>query len=106
MKSASKLIQALNYIAYNQQGKSVGFKKAYKLLWLIDRYSLRHYARTVSGDKYFAMQLGPVPTDAKHILEGLVFTGLLAGSDYQEVVKGVLACDIVEENIKKLFNKP
>lgn len=69
--TANKLIQALNYIAFNQQGKSVGFKKAYKLLWLIDRYSLRHYARTVSGDQYFAMQLGPVPTDAKHILEGL-----------------------------------
>ena len=49
----------------------VGFKKAYKLLWLIDRYSLRHYARTVSGDQYYAMILGPVPTDAKHILEGM-----------------------------------
>lgn len=71
MKTTKKLIQALNYIASHQPNKMVGFKKAYKLLWLIDRYSLRHYARTVSGDQYFAMTLGPVPTDAKHILEGL-----------------------------------
>lgn len=40
----------------------------------------------------------------KYSKEGkIVFTGMLAGSDYQEVVKGVLASDIVEENIKKLF---
>lgn len=71
MKTTKKLIQALNYIASRQPNKVVGFKKAYKLLWLIDRYSLRHYARTLSGDQYFAMQLGPVPTDAKHLLEGL-----------------------------------
>lgn len=71
MKTTQKLIQALNYIASNHRNKVVGFKKAYKLLWLMDRYSLRHYARTISGDQYFAMQLGPVPTDAKHILEGL-----------------------------------
>ena len=86
MKSASKLIQALNYIANSQQGKSVGFKKAYKLLWLIDRYSLRHYARTVSGDQYFAMQLGPVPTDAKHILEGLPTIMEVPTSDLEQYI--------------------
>jgi len=86
MKSASKLIQALNYIAYKQQGKSVGFKKAYKLLWLIDRYSLRHFARTVSGDQYFAMQLGPVPTDAKHILEGLPTNMAVSDSDLKQYI--------------------
>ena len=42
----------------------------------------------------------------KYRAEGkIVFTGMLAGSDYQEVIKGVLASDIVEENIKKLFDK-
>ncbi len=71
MKTTRKLIQILNYIAYNQPGKVVGFMKAYKLLWLIDRYSLRHYARMVSGDQYFAMKLGPVPSDTKNLLEGM-----------------------------------
>ena len=42
----------------------------------------------------------------KYRKEGkIVFSGILAGSDYQEVVKGVLASDIVEENIKNLFKK-
>ena len=81
MKTTRKIIQALNYIAAHQPNKMVEFKKAYKLLWLIDRYSLRHYARTVSGDQYFAMTLGPVPTDAKHILEGLP-TNLQTSQDY------------------------
>jgi hypothetical protein len=40
----------------------------------------------------------------KYAKEGkIVFTGILAGADYQEVVKGVLASDMVEENTKKLF---
>ncbi len=69
MKTTKKLIQALDYIAYHQHNRTVGFMKAYKLLWLIDRYSMRHYARTVTGDMYFAMEHGTVPTDAKHVLE-------------------------------------
>ena len=69
MKTTRKLIQALDYIAYHQHNRTVGFMKAYKLLWLIDRYSMRHYARTVTGDMYFAMEHGTVPTDAKHVLE-------------------------------------
>ena len=48
MKTTRKLIQALDYIAYHQHNRTVGFMKAYKLLWLIDRYSMRHYARTVN----------------------------------------------------------
>ena len=39
MKTTRKLIQALDYIAYHQHNRTVGFMKAYKLLWLIDRYS-------------------------------------------------------------------
>lgn len=86
MNTASKLIQALNYIANSQQGKSVGFMKAYKLLWLIDRYSLRHYARTVSGDQYFAMKFGPVPTDAKHILEGIPTNMEMLDSELEQYI--------------------
>lgn len=71
MKTTRKLIQALDYIAYHQHNRTVGFMKAYKLLWLIDRYSMRHYARTVTGDMYFAMEHGTVPTDAKHVLESI-----------------------------------
>jgi hypothetical protein len=43
--------------------------KAYKLLWLADRYHLRQYGRTITGDTYFALPLGLIPSDAKNILE-------------------------------------
>ncbi len=44
--------------------------KAYKLLWLADRSHLRKNGRTITGDRYFALPKGMVPTDAKHILDG------------------------------------
>lgn len=65
-----KIIQALAYIAYKEPGHMIDNIKAYKLMWLADRYHLRHTGRLVTGDSYFAMPKGPVPSDAKHLLEG------------------------------------
>lgn len=65
-----KIIQALAFFAYHQPNHKLDNMKAYKLLWLSDRYQLRHSGRFLSGDKYFAMPFGPVPSDAKNILEG------------------------------------
>ena len=65
-----KIIQALVFFAYKQPNHKLDNMKAYKLLWLADRYQLRHSGRFLSGDKYFAMPFGPVPSDAKNILEG------------------------------------
>ena len=64
-----KIIQALTYFAYRQEDKTLDSMKAYKLLWLADRLQLRRCGRTVSGDTYYAMPYGPVPSDAKNILE-------------------------------------
>ena len=69
IKTTNKIIQALNYLACKQANKTLGFKRAFKLLWLIDRYSLRHFTQSVTGDTYYAMPYGPVPTDAKSLLE-------------------------------------
>jgi len=52
------------------QDKMLDDMKAYKLLWLADRCHLRKNGRTITGDKYFAMPKGVVPTDAKHLLDG------------------------------------
>jgi hypothetical protein len=71
IKTTNKIIQALNYLACKRPNKTLGFKRAFKLLWLIDRYSLRHYTQTVTGDTYYAMPYGPVPTDAKSLLENM-----------------------------------
>jgi len=69
MTDTRKIIQALAYVASKQQGAAIDNLKAFKLLWLADRYHLRQYGRTVTGDTYFAMPKGIVPSDAKHLLE-------------------------------------
>lgn len=64
-----KIIQALDYLAYRQPERTIDNMKAYKLLWLVDRFHIRQYGRTVSGDEYHALPYGVVPSDAKCILE-------------------------------------
>jgi uncharacterized phage-associated protein len=64
-----KIIQALNCFAQHQGDKTISKMKVYKLLWLADRYHLRQYGRTITGDTYYALPLGLVPSDAKNILE-------------------------------------
>ncbi len=70
MNDTSKIIQALCYIANSQPNATVDTMKAYKLLWLADRLHLRNYSRTISGDEYWALPLGPVPTNAKNLVDG------------------------------------
>ena len=64
-----KIIQALTYLANYQPDKMLDNMKAYKLLWLADRYHLRQTGRTITGDAYYAMPFGIVPSDAKCLLE-------------------------------------
>lgn len=68
-KDTRKLIQALAYLAYKQTDQTLDNMKAYKLLWLADRYHLRQTGRTITGDRYYAMPFGIVPSDAKCLLE-------------------------------------
>jgi uncharacterized phage-associated protein len=69
MNDTKKIIQALTYIAYQQPGHKINSMKAYKLLWLADRYHLRQYGRTITGDTFFALPHGVVPSDAKNVVE-------------------------------------
>ena len=39
------------------------------LVYMADRYHLRKYGRLISGDTYYAMQLGPVPSITKIICD-------------------------------------
>lgn len=66
-----KILQVLNYLASYQNNKTISEMKAYKLLWLADRYHLRQYGRTITSDNYYAMQYGVVPSEAKHIIDTL-----------------------------------
>ena len=80
VRDTRKIVQALNYFACSQLGHTINSMKAYKLLWLADRYHLRHYGRTVSGDEYYALPHGPVPMDAMNVVEGKP-TRLVDGTD-------------------------
>ena len=62
-----KAVQALNFFAYTN-GNSLNKMKAIKLIWLSDRLHLRKYGRTITGDIYFALPHGPVPSTTKDIL--------------------------------------
>lgn len=42
--------------------------KAVKLVYLADKYHLLHYGRTITGDRYYAMQHGPVGSLTKDVL--------------------------------------
>lgn len=68
-KDIRKIVQALAYLANCQPDKTLDNMKAYKLLWLADRYHLRQTGRTITGDSYYAMPFGIVPSDAKCLLE-------------------------------------
>lgn len=68
-RTTKKIIQVLTYIAYLQPNHRINSMKAYKLIWLADRYHLRQYGRTITGDAFFAMPHGVVPSDAKNVVE-------------------------------------
>lgn len=69
--NARKIIQALNYFASKQVDREINKMKALKLLWLADRYHARQYARTITGDKCYAMKYGTVLSHTKSILDQL-----------------------------------
>lgn len=69
-RNTKKIIQALAYLASKLPDQNLDEMKAYKLLWLADRCHLRLNGRTITGDRYYAMPRGVVPTDAKHLLDG------------------------------------
>ena len=66
-----KILQALNYLASTQKNNTISEMKAYKLLWLADRYHLRQYGRTITHDNYYALPLGVVPSNAKIMIESI-----------------------------------
>jgi hypothetical protein len=66
-----KVVNALAYFA--QAGVADLTKlKAAKLLYLADQYHFLRYGRPISGDRYIAMDLGPVPESTYQLTTRLV----------------------------------
>lgn len=67
-----KSIQSLNFFAV-KGGGTINKMKAIKLIWLADRLHLRKYGRLITGDIYFALPFGPVPSTTRDFLEDSPF---------------------------------
>lgn len=101
-----KIIQALAYLASKQPNMRIANMKAFKLLWLADRYHLRQYGRTVTGDTYYAMPKGVVPSDAKHILDGKATVMKPFECSLENIISpGVRSYTLVGEPNMKVFSK-
>ncbi len=59
--SKEKAIQAINFFVEKEGGKC-NYMKVIKLISLSDRLHLQKYGRTITGDKYYAMKHGMVPS--------------------------------------------
>ena len=72
MPDYEKIVQMMNYFA-RKVGRENKISKliCLKIIFLADRYHLRMYGRTVTGDHYVAMQYGPVASDSKRTFEFL-----------------------------------
>jgi hypothetical protein len=75
-----KSVQALNILAF-KNGGVINKMKAIKLIWLSDRLHIRKFGRTITGDDYYALPNGPVPSATRDILESSNFLDDVA-SDY------------------------
>lgn len=69
--SLDKFINALAYFA-SQGINDLTKLKAAKLLYLADQYHLFRYGRPITGDRYVAMDLGPVPEGAFQLISRLI----------------------------------
>jgi len=83
-----KAVQALNYLAI-KSGGSLNKMKAIKLIWLSDRYHLRKYGRLITGDSYFALPNGPVPSATRDVLENSPFLGDIATEYAADFLSGI-----------------
>lgn len=63
-----KVVEALVYIASRAPG--IGRFHVAKILYFAERFHLRKYGRPIVGDRYIAMENGPVPSFGYDILKG------------------------------------
>jgi len=93
-----KAIQAIDYIAQQRPGLTQYYIG--KIMFFADREHLLDYGRPVSGDRYFAMEHGPVPSFVRDVLK--------ATSDYpDEILDKLHGCLAIEQdgNKLKVFSK-
>ena len=63
-----KFASAVAYLVQLKPGLTK--KQLCKLLFLADKQHLLRYGRTITGDRYFALEQGPIPTEGLNALNG------------------------------------
>ena len=72
MPDYKKIVQMINFFARKFSGcNRISKLICLKIIYLADRYHLRMYGRTITGDRYVAMQYGPVASSCKRTFEFL-----------------------------------
>ena len=66
----AKIIEAIVYLVSRSKDRKMSKLHLLKMLFFADRWHLKMYGRSVTGDTYYAMQYGPVPSECKRIAEG------------------------------------
>lgn len=64
-----KAVLAINYFAEMTNSKKIGKAKLFALIYLVDRYHLRKFGRTITGDQYYATEAGPIGVGVRTIAE-------------------------------------
>lgn len=88
--SVYKIIQILSYIQEKTDVKH--YISLLKLIFFADKYHIRNYGITLSGDMYIAKQNGPVPINTFKLLT----------NDYADI--STLSLNDIEEINKKIIN--
>lgn len=58
----NKSIILVQYVLANLENQVCGFHKLFKILYFAEKKHLAIYGRPITGDRYIAMQAGPVPS--------------------------------------------
>lgn len=78
MLSSEKITQVINFFA-RLSGNKINKLKLIKLIYFADKYHLRKYGRTITEDEYWAMDMGPVQSTVKDIIDNSSYL-----SDYEK----------------------
>ncbi|MDR1983823.1 MAG: SocA family protein [Prevotellaceae bacterium] len=99
-----KSLNAVLYIAHKLIRKD--FHKIFKILYFADRGHLVEYGRTITGDKYIAMNDGPVPSNIYDIFKSVRGDGFFKDdgkfSQYFSVVDWDLIIPKKQEDLGEL----
>jgi uncharacterized phage-associated protein len=99
----TKTIHAVLYIVGKLKRKD--FHKIFKILYFSDREHLNDYGRTITGDRYIAMNDGPVPSNLYDIFKSVRRNGYFKDDGKFKAFFSVIGNDIIEANMAPDLNK-